>query len=224
MTRQSLLAVGAIVALVMGLGAGVAEAATINAVADYRPGGTPGGGVVIVDNSSATRSQSLSAPGSSILDLDVTIDYTKSGTLINPDGTPTGGGNAYYHELYLRLTSPGGTTVNLVNANTYIGGQASATAVVTFDDAAASAVGGVTLASGTFRPVAALSAFNGEDPTGSWTLLLGDTQGGDPLSVNEWSLTASIPGAVVPVPAAAWGGMLLLGGLGVTRRLRRRTR
>jgi len=47
--------------------------------------------------------------------------------------------------------------------------------------------------------------------------------GGEQGGFEEWAhRKAAAPVTVVPVPAAAWGGMALLGGLGAARRLRRR--
>jgi len=189
-----------ILMLTVALGAASVQASIYVASADYRIGGTPGGGVPIVDNASLSRSIFLSAPAVSIIaDVNITIDFTKSNFGINStNGVPTlgGTGSSSNTQIVFQLTSPQGTTVNLVNAGTYFGQQGSATGVVDFDDSAADVVDGFPDFSSTFRPVGSLADFNGEFAAGNYTLFFQDTAGGDPLSVNAWSIQV----AAVPEP------------------------
>ena len=48
--------------------------------------------------------------------------------------------------------------------------------------------GGSAPFSSTFAPSSPLSAFNGEDPNGTWTLTVSDNAGGDTGTLNNWSL------------------------------------
>lgn len=99
------------------------------------------------------------------------------------------GGNPYNGEIVFRVTSPAGTTVNLVNAGTYTSSSTYGGRVqVTFDDAAAAVVGGLVPVSGTFCPVSPLAGFNGQNPKGTWTLFMEDTVGADPLCFNAFRL------------------------------------
>jgi hypothetical protein len=120
------------------------------------------------------------ASGAPVSDVIVTLDFAKiddsfgEGTCGPP---PTSGGGEANRELYYKLTSPQGTTIDLISAGTYtadfgFGGEV----VVTLSDAAATAVGGGVPTSGTFRPSQPLSTFDGEDPGGTWTLTIGDTR------------------------------------------------
>jgi hypothetical protein len=123
--------------------------------------------------------------GAAVSNVVVTLDFAKTddaGGGVNcgppPTATNTGAAN---QELYYRLTSPQGTTIDLISAGTYtavfgLGGEV----VVTLSDAAATAVGGAVPTSGTFRPSQALSAFDGQNPEGTWTLTIGDTRREDP--------------------------------------------
>lgn len=103
------------------------------------------------------------------------------------------GGDPVNREIYMYLTSPGLTRVDLIyNApnftyteNSVYGG----TVTVTFDDFAATSVGGPAPTSGTFRPEEPLAAFFGEDPLGTWTLTVGDGGASDPLCFYDFSLT-----------------------------------
>lgn len=128
-----------------------------------------------VDASSLTRSLPIASSGR-VGSVVVTVDFEKDGPQCSggPNGSP------FHGETELRLTSPSGTTVDLVTGFTYSGSSTSRV-VVTFDDQAATRVGGGAPASGTFRPSSPLSAFAGQPAGGTWTLRVTDTVGSDPL-------------------------------------------
>lgn len=123
-------------------------------------------------------------------------------------------------EIGLTLQSPLGTSVDLTVFNT-LGGQSPGDTVTwTFDDGASAGLTGDLLISGTFLPTSPLSAFNGEDGNGTWTLFFTDSAGGDPLSINGWSLTVN----EVNTPASVPGPLPVLGlaaAFGFSRRIRR---
>ncbi|MCB9418994.1 MAG: cadherin domain-containing protein [Ardenticatenaceae bacterium] len=135
------------------------------------------------------------AANSAIQDVNVAVNFEKI------DGTcPThAGGNAYNSEIFMFLESPAGTQVALVEdalntagsgtGTTYTGISYGGLAMVTFDDWAATTVGGLVPTSGAYKPVEALSAFHGEDPLGTWTLSVGDSAPSDPLCFYEFTLT-----------------------------------
>lgn len=175
------------------------------------------------DGSSGTRSLSVVGAGT-ISDIDLTIDFSKcDDPAIGAAGTAcTGTGFSYNDEIVFRLTGPdGSTTVNLVDANTYGGQTPGDRIVVTFDDEAATTVGGSLLQDGTFRPVSPLSTFDGLNGDGTWTLFIGDTDGLDPLEFFSATLTINADVNQVPEPGtlAVFGIGLL--GLGALRRRRR---
>lgn len=195
-----------------------ANASILTQSADFRPGGDPGGGVVIVDNSSAQRTFTLSDPGSSILSVLVTVNVTSSQGGINANGTynDLGDPEAYANELFLALTSPAGTFVQLISFSTYgislDGGDYLVD--LTFDDGG-SAQGGDRIVAGTFKPTLGLLAhFIGEDPTGVWTITIRDFTLDDAKSLNAWSLTVTTDSVSGVVPES--GSLAIWGLLGAT--------
>ncbi|HMM66675.1 MAG TPA: proprotein convertase P-domain-containing protein [Dokdonella sp.] len=153
-------------------------------------------------------------------------------------------------DLTVSLTSPGGTTVVLLDrpgvpASTF--GCPDDNMNVVFSDAASvvpetTCNGSTPWLSGPVLPVAALSAFDGESTLGTWTLTVSDSAGGDTGGITNWSLqptpgfsgvctvcAAGGPvGPVVEVPTlGTWSKLflglfaLVLGVFGVRRRLTR---
>lgn len=159
--------------------------------------------VAIIDNGTVTST--LTVPfGGSITDVNV----------LNLQGTHT-----WISDVEMALTSPQGTTVTLLNNPCGSNDNFN----LNFDDAGA-AYGTISCgtpmgAGGTYQPFAALSAFNGEDPSGVWTLTVYDQATGDVGFVNSWSLQVSASGsstitvsndagvceAAVTVPAPTFG-------------------
>lgn len=207
------------------LAIGMAAAAlSFNANAGLISVGTSYSSVVIVDAGGATRNLSVTT-GGTITDVDVFVDFTKCDLPILSDGTCSGPDFSFNGELGLTLTSAAGTAVDLVyngsngGPDTYSGSTPGARVGVLFDDEAATSVGGSLLSSGTFRPEEMLSAIDGEDALGSWSMTIVDNAGDDPASLNGWRL--DITTADVPEPGVASLMVLGLAGLGYARNRRR---
>jgi hypothetical protein len=166
-------------------------AAVVTNSANYSP-------VLEIDGGTATTSLSIAGlgPDPRIVKVTTTINLTKGDDPISPNGDPLGSGFSFNDEIGLALISPTGTRVALQIPDSTLDGQAGGGARVTwtFDDSALATISGDQLISGTYQPAELLSLFNFENGNGTWILEYEDTAGGDPLTINSWSLTvASVP-------------------------------
>jgi subtilisin-like proprotein convertase family protein len=151
----------------------------------------------------------------------------------------------YNGDLYVYLTHGSGFSV-LLNRTGRTGsdafGYGDAGFSITLDDAASSDIhnyggnGGAAL-TGTWQPdarnvnpatalntdprTAFLSAFNGLDPNGSWTLFVADMVGGDQSTLVSWELDITAVPEPTTVALGIFGGLLAAGaGLRLWRRRR----
>jgi subtilisin-like proprotein convertase family protein len=137
------------------------------------------------------------------------LDFPDSGTIDDLDVTISIN-HTYDADLHVALVSPSGTIVRLF-AN--VGSYGQNFTNTTFDDSAAVDIGNTSPANapftGTFRPQQAnnhdipgdptvgantLSAFNGEDAQGTWTLLVLDDASGDTGVLVNWSISVKTSG------------------------------
>ena len=177
--------------------------------------------------------------------LDVADDVTLSDVNVRVEIAHT-----WVGDLAISLTSPGGTTVVLLDqpgvpASTF--GCSDNNMDVTFDDDSAVDLETWCMATdpwyaGDGAPVNPLSAFNGESSAGTWTLNVSDNAGGDTGDIVDWELITDPPISgvcnvcsdnglapavpVVEIPTLAPVGLLLLlaglagAGIAVMRRRR----
>ena len=119
-------------------------------------------------------------------------------------------------DLFIQLQSPVGTTVTLSNRH---GGSGDNYINTVFDDEAVTAIGsGSAPFTGSFRPDQLLSAFDGQDAFGVWTLRVADQAGLDVGSINRWGIDITAQNQSVPEPASLVLAGLALAGLAFTRR------
>lgn len=178
------------------------------------------------DESSGIRTFEFSSSDLSstalITDVDVSVTFAKSdnNSFVAADEA-LGTGTPFLDEIQLVLTSPSGTTVTLIDFDTFETGSAGFRGTITFDQSAALAVDSdpSQLMGGTFRPVGnaigGLERFHGESAVGEWSLSVADSVVGDGLSF----YAASLHVASVPEPAAV-GLIFVIGLLAVFARYR----
>ena len=172
--------------------------------------------VLQVDGTTGATELSISGLTSGISNLLVTIDLTKCGITIEPDGAcnATPRDFSYNSEIFLNLAAPDGTNANLVISGQLSGQSQGATVTWNFADMFSGPVSGSSLSSGNYQPFDSFSTFNGQDGNGSWILTFADTSpvvsGGDPLSINSWYLEVT-DSASPPGPSSVPGPLPVLG-------------
>ncbi|WP_333694142.1 zinc-dependent metalloprotease [Flavobacterium sp.] len=128
--------------------------------------------IAIPTTANVTVSSVLNVPTSTVLsDVNVTVNIT----------------HTWVNDMIITLISPSGTEVQLVSNPCTSSNRQNITA--TFDDSGSAVVCATNPAiSGTVRPVQPLSAFNGENAQGTWTLRVLDVFNLDGGAINSWSL------------------------------------
>ncbi|WP_291721473.1 proprotein convertase P-domain-containing protein [Bernardetia sp.] len=139
--------------------------------------------VNIPDNNAAGVSRTITVPNTTATITDITVDLDID--------------HSYVGDLIVTLTSPAGTTVTLINRVLSGLGNCSRNNInTTLSDAAGASVqlqcnGGNPTINGTYRPSQALSAFDGENPSGVWTLNISDRVNVDTGTFRDWDLNIS---------------------------------
>ncbi len=139
-----------------------------------------------------------------------TLDAAQGG-VIDDVNVSISTNHTWVGDLVITVTSPAGTSVELLNN---LGGpgfgcnnpDTDPSMVVLMDDEAANTYADMDALcppNGDFQPLEALSAFDGEDITGTWTVDVQDLVGGDGGDVDVVLNISATGGATFPVPATA---------------------
>jgi len=139
-----------------------------------------------------------SAPG--VLNHTVSVSGL-TGTISNVRLSGLGITHTWVSDLSLLLIAPGGASVLLSDR---LGRQGDNYTGTTFDDGAAiSITGGTVPFTGTFRPVAPLSTFDGLSPNGTWTLRASDFGAADVGTLLSWTLNVETEILICNPPSAS---------------------
>ena len=153
----------------------------------------------------ATATSTLIAPSFTITDINVLITDLR---------------HSWDSDIAISIQGPSGTSVLLFS---HAGGSGDNLIGTTFDDSALTSINsGSAPFTGFFIPASALSAFNGENSAGAWTLTVADTVGGDSGVLNGWGIEIN-GGVPAEVPEPATFAMLGAGlaGLALLNKVRR---
>jgi VCBS repeat-containing protein len=120
--------------------------------------------------------------------------------------------HAYVEDLYIDLIAPNGETVRLVAG---VGADGDNFTNTVLDDEAVTAIAaGTAPFTGSFQPAESLTAFDGLDPNGTWTLRIYDDSGPDDGVLDDWTLTLGVQDASTEPTATTHGdGSYRLDGL-----------
>ena len=154
--------------------------------------------VVIPDGPTTGVDINLNVSGvGTIQDLNFRIDGTPSGV---PDDPNTGISHTWVGDLVVRITSPQGTSVTVIDrigvpATSFGCSNNNLAAILLDDDTKLNPIENVCnpgsndpFPSGTFTPNNPLSAFDGENANGVWTINVSDRAAGDTGAVRRFSL------------------------------------
>jgi len=145
-----------------------------NLVFDGPVVGTNNTPVPIVDLATSTSTIAIAAI-QTIIDVNVTVNMP----------------HTWMSDMIVTLIGPDGTRVLLASG---LGGSEDGYIDTTFDDEAATAIAaGAFPYTGSFRPAALLSAFDGKSTLGNWVLEVRDTFGADEGTIVSWSLNFDSP-------------------------------
>lgn len=186
----------------------------------------------IVDNSGGA----LIVPDNDPAGITGVIEISDNELIADVDVNLFGVTHSWVGDLIIRITSPGGTTADIiVRTGDTTGGSGDSSDLngdYTFSDggsdwwAAANAAGSSdSIAAGTYEAtttnggvVSLAAAFAGEETAGTWTLFASDNSNGDTGSISGWGL--NITSSTIPEPTFPTV-LGLLAVLGVGRRTRR---
>ncbi|MGL5837645.1 MAG: proprotein convertase P-domain-containing protein [Sphingorhabdus sp.] len=152
----------------------------------------------ITNNTTGAIPESTSCATTLTRTFNITTSFTVADVNIGALITHNDRGN-----LRLSLQSPAGTTISLMSNV----GTTPNNLSVYFDDAAAAAIGthivnddsNTTVYQRTFRPASALSAFNGQNASGTWTLIICDSIAGSTGSFSRADLVITRAAGIPPV-------------------------
>ncbi len=168
------------------------------------PTGTPGGAgspvtftysgaaVSIPDNNTTGANATINVSGLTGTITKIAIRFTGATCSTANNATTVGLSHTYVGDLVGTLSSPSGTSVTIFNRPGGTGNSGNNFCQTLLDDAGTNLFQSITAAgnpySGTFRPNSPLSAFNGLNPNGTWTLNVADLARTDTGAIRSFQI------------------------------------
>ena len=168
-----------------------------------------GPAVAIPDSSASGVNVSLAVSGISGIIGKAVFSFDRNpaaGCSAGIGDTNVGLDHTWVGDLVVKLTSPAGTAVTMASRPGGTGNDGNNFCDTVLDDAGGAAIQAITSAgapyTGTYSPNSPLSAFNGEDPNGTWVLNVSDNAGFDTGSIRRFSIaiTPTIFSCCIPYP------------------------
>ena len=198
--------------IVGGAGAVIQNVTLQNGQADSWGGGIYNDGSRLTLNNSVVKDNAATANPNTHISTDVPKAILSTGTPVVISTLTIAGGviadlnvvnlngaHTWIHDLSFTLQSPAGTQVEIMAQSC---GSEDNFNINLDDEAAPGAWPCPPNDGGTYQPSSPLSAFDGEDSTGAWTLIVTDYADQDGGSLNGWGLEIVSPQASTDVPKA----------------------
>jgi subtilisin-like proprotein convertase family protein len=139
--------------------------------------------------------KNISSSGTPVITSTLTIN--DSGTIDDVDLNNLKITHTWVNDLVVSITSPNGTTVKVLDQLC----NSQNNVDINFDDEASNSYNSIPcppVGGGNYQPLQSLSAFDGEDLNGLWTLTVEDLVNQDGGSLDNWELHICYTGSSVP--------------------------
>jgi subtilisin-like proprotein convertase family protein len=151
-----------------------------------------GSAVAITDNNATGVNATLNVSGLTGTITDVDFRILGNSCNATAGSTSVGITHSYVGDLRARLTNPAGTTVTLFDRPGGTGNSGNNFCSTFLDDGGTSAIQAIAVAgapfSSTFSPANPLSAFNGQNGNGTWTLNVADLAAQDTGTIRAFAI------------------------------------
>ena len=128
----------------------------------------------------------ISAMGS--VTVTSTINITQGGAITDLNILRLKGNHTYMADLDFKLTSPAGTTVQIMNSSCGSNDDFD----LNLDDAGSAGWPCPPIDGGTYKPSNSLGILNGQQSTGDWVLTINDRANRDGGSLNQWAIEVCV--------------------------------
>jgi subtilisin-like proprotein convertase family protein len=163
-----------------------------------------GAPVAIPDASGGGANATIAVAGvtGTVTDVNFAFDGTSCSAAIG--STTVGLDHTWVGDLVARLTAPSSTAVTFMSQPGGAANQGNNFCQTVLDDSGPSSIQSIAIAgapwTGTFQPASPLSAFNNQNPNGTWTLNVADLAAQDTGSIRKFSLRIQSLACNAPLP------------------------